>query len=108
MRWGRGLFRLWVVVSVLWLIVGGAFAVVDWRNYGVPVEPELCKELERPERVADCGKIRRVVGGRGPQTGHDRRRDCALAPQRRRLRVARHSPVVCTSDVQLRAPRAIS
>jgi hypothetical protein len=54
--WRRGLFRLWVVISVLWLVVAGTFATVDWRNHPMPVEPQYCKELEPPERVANCEK----------------------------------------------------
>ena len=56
MLWRRGLFRLWVVISVLWLIVAGAFATMDWRNHQMPIEPQYCKEIEPPERVANCEK----------------------------------------------------
>jgi hypothetical protein len=55
MRWGRGLFRLWVVVSVFWLVAAGAFAAVDWRDHPMPIPPEFCKHIE-PDRVAGCEK----------------------------------------------------
>lgn len=53
MQWGRGLFRLWVLLSCLWLIVAGAVAVVDWRDHGTPMPAEYCKDVE-PNRVEGC------------------------------------------------------
>ncbi|MET3307921.1 hypothetical protein ABIE86_004486 [Bradyrhizobium diazoefficiens] len=53
MQWGRGIFRLWIVLSALWLIVAGAFATADWRDHPMPVPPELCKDIE-PNRVVGC------------------------------------------------------
>lgn len=58
MQWGRGIFRLWIVVSALWLILAGAFAVADWREHPMPVPPELRKEIE-PNRVAGCAEGQR-------------------------------------------------
>lgn len=32
MNWQRGLFRLWLVLSVTWLIVGGGLSLVIWKT----------------------------------------------------------------------------
>jgi hypothetical protein len=43
LRVGRGLFRLWLVLSVLWI---GGVGVVTWRTF--PVIPEWAVVCERP------------------------------------------------------------
>jgi hypothetical protein len=55
-QWGRGLFRLWVVLSLIWLIGVGAFAYTDWRSHLMPIESQFCKDLETPDRVPNCEK----------------------------------------------------
>jgi hypothetical protein len=37
-------------------IVAGTFATIDWRNHPMPIEPQYCKQIEPPERVANCEK----------------------------------------------------
>jgi hypothetical protein len=43
LRVARGLFRLWLVLSVLWI---GGVGVVTWRTF--PFTPEWAIECERP------------------------------------------------------------
>jgi hypothetical protein len=65
LRVARGLFRLWMVLSVLWI---GGVGVVTWRTF--PVMPEWATNLpsicdfpanERPEEF-DCSWLHRVKG----------------------------------------------
>jgi hypothetical protein len=46
LRFARGLFRLWLVLSVLWI---GGVGVVTWRTLPDP-RPPLESFLEHPER----------------------------------------------------------
>jgi hypothetical protein len=56
MNWSRGLFRLWIVASMLWGIFGLIFLRVtewspricyaDWRRGGI--SPVLCEYLDGP------------------------------------------------------------
>jgi hypothetical protein len=56
-RWGLGMFRLWVVISLLWLTCFGAFVVIDLRQNPVPMDPSICKEIETgPTAIAVCEK----------------------------------------------------
>jgi hypothetical protein len=33
MNWKRGLLRLWIFATVIWIAGIGALAVIDWREY---------------------------------------------------------------------------
>jgi hypothetical protein len=44
LRVARGLFRLWLILSVLWI---GGVGVVTWRTF--PVIPDWAIECERPK-----------------------------------------------------------
>jgi len=33
MNWRRGLLRLWVLASVIWCALVGAYAISDWRDH---------------------------------------------------------------------------
>ena len=54
MLWRRGLFRLWVVIGVLWLIVAGTFATIDWSPDAN--RASVLQTDQAPERVANCEK----------------------------------------------------
>ena len=57
MRWQRGLFRLWLVLSVCWVVPVGAFyvgAIVEepapcWAMH----DPAACGLLEQGLRISD-------------------------------------------------------
>lgn len=36
MRWRRGLFRVWVLVSSIWIIGVAGAAIADWRDHPAP------------------------------------------------------------------------
>ena len=58
LRIARGLFRLWLVLSVLWI---GGVGVVTWRTFPVSELPSYCDlpANERSEDV-DCSWLGRV------------------------------------------------
>jgi hypothetical protein len=49
LRVARGLFRLWLVLSVLWI---GGVGVATWRTFPIPVLPSIC-DLPANERSED-------------------------------------------------------
>jgi hypothetical protein len=49
LRVARGLFRMWLVLSVLWI---GGVGIATWRTFPVPVLPSIC-DLPANERSED-------------------------------------------------------
>jgi hypothetical protein len=58
LRIARGLFRLWLVVSVLWI---GGVGFVTWRTFPENELPSMCDlpANERPKEF-DCSWLQRV------------------------------------------------
>lgn len=49
----RGLFRLWIVVSALWLLAGGSFTFITWKEVSsIKVQTEM-NNASREKRVAE-------------------------------------------------------
>lgn len=55
MNWNRGLFRVWLLVSVLWILAIGTVATNDWlayRRQPVMASPSFSEFAKKPDQVA--------------------------------------------------------
>jgi len=75
LRVARGLFRLWLVLSVLWI---GAVGIVTWRTFPVddwfvpdPIVPgstaDICSTAKNAEQCSDLLR----AGGKNPIAAYD-------------------------------------
>jgi hypothetical protein len=56
MNWKRGLFRLWVIVSLLWLALAGFLSIVVVTDSFTVTEDRLQTAAEIAADIAECDK----------------------------------------------------
>jgi hypothetical protein len=57
LRIARGLFRVWLVLSVLWI---GGVGVVTWRTFPENELPSICEMPANERQDWDCSWLQRV------------------------------------------------
>jgi len=69
-RWGRGLFRLWIVAALLWI---GAVLTVEYRDTAIPSLTKSCSELLSFTLDSTGAKLGPADVARCEQVWHDER-----------------------------------
>jgi hypothetical protein len=95
MNWSRGLLRVWITLTILWLIVCGIVLIVEWPH---PLDPHQVQMMQE----ADCEVRRQIrllkdimkgnVANLGERTSEEAQ--CLLADEPRQLAEQRYSDKV--------------